>query len=82
LKIDDHIREKSPDLLVNFNQLYQELSLNMKHYDKQFASIEKKCKKVFESSSLTEDVYKMRDEMKEIKKTLAKFQTTMKKIFD
>ena len=71
-KVESHLKTLTPDLLVNFNTVYQELTRMMKDFQKTINEIEKKTKKLFESSSLTEDVYKMRDEMKNIKKKLDK----------
>lgn len=77
-KIDSHIKNNSPDLLVNFNMLYQDLTHTLKAQQVVISNIEKKAKKVFDSSSLAEDVYKLRDEMKAIKKKLDKFNKAMK----
>jgi len=69
-KVNEHLKNQNPDLLLNFNEMYKELTLMMKEFKNQISVTDKKLKKVFESSSLTEDVYKIRDEMKVIKKKL------------
>jgi hypothetical protein len=81
-KIDDYVKENNPDLLVNFNILYQNLTIEMKHMQDVVNNIEKKAKKVFESSSLCEDVYSMRDELKVLKKKMDKFNNAIKKMID
>jgi septation ring formation regulator EzrA len=80
-QIENRLKEMTPDLLTNFNMLYQELTQNMNEFQKTINVIEKKSKKVFESSTLCEDVYKMRDEMKAMKKKLDKFNSGIKKAF-
>lgn len=70
--IQEVLNSQRPEILVDFNIIYQELTLMMNEFKKTVLDIEKKTKKLFESSTLTEDVYKMRDEMKVIKKKLDK----------
>lgn len=77
--IDHYIKQNNPDLLINFNIIYQEISRMVKDFEKTINSIERKTKKLFESSSLTEDVYKMRDEMKSIKKKIDRLNSGLKK---
>lgn len=77
-KIQCNIRELTPELLINFNDLYKEISLMFGSITKTLENIEKKSKKLFESSSLTQDVYNMRDEMKVIKKKLDKLNNGLK----
>lgn len=71
-RVMTNLKEIRPDLLVNFNILYQDTSIQIKEIQKISDTIEKKSKKLFESSSLTEDVFKIRDEMKVLKKKLDK----------
>jgi len=81
-KIDNHIRDKNPELLTNFNTLYQNLTIEMKSFQTTIAHIEKKSKKLFESSSLCEDVYSLRDEVKVLKKKMDKFNNAIRKMVD
>jgi len=78
LKISKSIDSMTPDLLVNFNQVYQELTCMIQNQAQIIHDIERKFKKLFDSSSLTEDVYKMRDEMKVLKKKLDKINSGFK----
>lgn len=80
-EIDAHIKECEPDLLVSFGDIYKELTRMIQDFDSTVKDIEKKAKKVFESSTLTEDVYKMRDDLAELKKSVMKFNANVKKIF-
>jgi|HubBroStandDraft_2_1064218.scaffolds.fasta_scaffold00031_4 predicted nuclease with TOPRIM domain len=77
-KLEKNIKEMTPELLCSYNSVYQELTTMIKDFDKQIKSTEKKTKKLFESSTLTEDIYKMRDEMKVIKKKLDKLNSGLK----
>jgi hypothetical protein len=61
---------QTPDLLLNFQVLHDEIALNTKEMLSSFKNIERKLKKIIDSPSLYEDVYKMRDELIEIKKLL------------
>ncbi len=66
------LNSQRPEILIDFNIIYKELTMMMNEFRKTVNEVEKKTKKLFESSTLTEDVYKMRDEMKVIKKKLDK----------
>jgi hypothetical protein len=69
-RIKKNIESMTPDLLVNFNELYIKLTDIIKTQQKVIHDIEKKFKSIIQSSCLTEDVYKIRDEMKVIKKKI------------
>jgi len=73
-----NIQELNPDLMINYNIIYQEISMLMKDFEKTVHTVEKKVKKLFESSTLAEDVYKMRDDMIKIKKKLDKINNGFK----
>lgn len=79
--VEKNIKDLSPELLTNFNMIYQELTGMMKDFRVTVNSIEKKSKKLFESSTLTEDVYKMRDEVNKMKEA-TKYFDKIKKAFD
>jgi len=72
------IKEMTPDLLVNYVDTYKQLTFMINEFDKTIKTIEKKSKKLFESSSLTEDVYKMRDEMKALRKKIDRLNAGLK----
>lgn len=80
-KIHENLKTCTPELLVNFTQVYRDLSLNFKEINKMMKDIEKKSKKIFQSSSLTEEVFKIRDDVKEITKKLDRLTNGIKKIF-
>lgn len=60
------------NLLANFEEAYKEITMMTKEIQNTFRSFEKKMNKIVSSPSLYEDVYKMRDELIEIKKLLQK----------
>jgi len=76
--INEKLTEMTPDLMTDFNCIYQELTRMMKDFQKTINAIENKTKKLIESSSLTQDVYSIRDEMKVIKKKLDKLNSGLK----
>jgi|GEM_PF-1899542 len=80
-KIEENIQQINPELLVNFTHLYQHIENLIREHDDTIKSIEKKSKKIFESSSLAEDVYKLRDEVNKMKEA-TKYFAKIKKAFD
>ncbi len=68
----------SPEILTNFNVLYQESTNLLNILQENVWKIEKKAKKCVDSTALYEDVYKIRDEMKIIKKKLDKLNRGFK----
>lgn len=76
--VKQNIEIQSPELFINFNEIYKELTLMMKNFEKTINTIEKKVKKLVESSTLTNDVYQIRDEMKVIKSKLNKLSINFK----
>ena|SRR6202522_1230163 len=79
-KIRENLNDTNPELLTSFTHLYQECTLLTKAMEKQMAQIEKKTKKIVESSSLCEDVYKLRDEVCALKKKIDKFNSSIRKL--
>jgi transcriptional regulator of heat shock response len=59
-------------LIGNFTETYQETIRMIENFQETFWDLNKKMKKIVDSGSLYEDVYKMRDELIEIKKLLEK----------
>lgn len=76
--INNNLKDLSPELMINFNMVYKELTTMIKEHDKIVKSLEKKSKKLFESSTLTEDVYTVRDEVKLLKKKIDKLNSGLK----
>ncbi len=68
----EKIKENDPSILINFEECYKETTLLINSMKDDFNSLSKKMKKIIDSSSLYDDVYKMRDEIIEIKKMLEK----------
>lgn len=69
-QVIERMSTQTPDLLINFQSLHDEILLNTKQLINSFKDIDKKLKKIVSSPCLYEDVYKMRDELNEIKKTI------------
>lgn len=69
-EIVKNIERNDVDLLANFQMAYKEITLMTNEIQKTFGAFEKKMKKIIDSPSLYEDVYKMRDELIEIKRIL------------
>jgi chromosome segregation ATPase len=65
--------------LFNLSENLEKLS---KKIQKSNDEVEKKLKKVIDCQSLYEDVYKMRDEMKNVQKEWKSFSEKLKKIFN
>lgn len=63
-----HIEDNGPELLINFNELYIETTRMIQIMQKDFDNLSRKMKKIIDSKSLYEDVYKMRDDLIEIKR--------------
>jgi hypothetical protein len=78
IDIDKHIEDKNPELLTNFHMIYGECENLLKQSTKIINSVEKKVSKLFDSSNLAEDVFKMRDEMKKLRQKLDKFNKALK----
>lgn len=81
-RVNDFIKKEHPDLhdclkkeVLNINKVIQQ---HKKNVEKTKDVLEKAVK----SSSLYEDVYKMRDEFSEIKNFMNSFQTKIKKAFE
>lgn len=73
-KIMDDIHEIEPELMMNFNETYKETTQMIKQFQNDFLHIHKKMNKLVSSPSLYQDVYKMRDEIIEIKKLIQKIE--------
>lgn len=71
-QIYKNIQKNNPEMLEDISESYKEMTLLVRHTEELFISMEKKLKKLINSPSLYEDVYKMRDELIEIKNMLKK----------
>lgn len=80
-EINQFIQFTYPDFSDNLKKTALEIEKNATKNQKVLDEIEKKIKKLFESSSLCEDVYKMRDDLKDCKTKMDAITTKMKKIF-
>jgi hypothetical protein len=70
--VNAHIRKADTGLLVDFQEVYKETTSIIQIMRDDFNVLSKRMKKIIDSTSLYEDVYKMRDELIEIKKMLKK----------
>lgn len=75
------ITDKDPGLLKDYSKIHEEICKRSEEFDKKIKLIDTKLKKLVESSTLCEDVYGLRDEMKELKKLVSAFETKIKKVF-
>ena len=66
------IKENDPSILIDFHECYKETTSIIQIMREDFDRLSKKMKKIVDSPSLYDDVYKMRDEIIEIKKMLEK----------
>lgn len=80
-RVTRSIASMDADLLLDFKKVHKNLVLDIKRMENLCSTIEDKLGKLFESSSLTEDVYKLRDEMKEINKKLYKVNANFKNFY-
>ena len=80
-KIETLLAEKDPNLLKSIDDDFKVLKKTLSDFANAEKAIEKKLKKLVDSSSLCEDVYRMRDEMKAFKKEFEAYSLKMKKVF-
>lgn len=80
-RIESLLQEKDPSLLISITKELDNLKIGVNEFKTIEKGIDKKLKKLVDSSSLYEDVYKMRDEMKAFKKDFESFSEKMKKLF-
>jgi len=80
--IDKINKSINPELLTNFNIMYQEITRIFNHFEPIIKKLEKQSKKVINCETLYEDVYKVRDEIKTLKSDMVTLKKGFKKIFD
>lgn len=66
-EIDQYIKKKNPDLLLNFTCIYQELLLCMKEFDGTLKFIEKKMKKLIDNTAIFETLHLMKEDLQDMK---------------
>ena len=78
--IQDNIKKANPDLLTNFNLLHKEISIEFDTYKKEFNKMDRKVKKCVDSTTLYQDVYKIKDELKKLKDIQNKYKSLLKSL--
>lgn len=82
VRLDEYMMKQYPDLSNRLNSLSLKLDDHEKSIEKSLKDMMKREKNLIKSESIYEDVYKLRDEFKEIKKFVDEFQKKMKKVFE
>jgi len=80
-EVNDFISKDHPGAFSDLNTLKCDIQGMVKKFNEREPAIEKKLKKVFESDSLCEDVYRMKDDVKEVKKELELLTRKLKNLF-
>ena len=80
-QLDAYMMKQYPDLSNRLNQMALDLKDNYNKFDKKLSHLIIREQKVAKSNSIYEDVYKMRDEMKEIKTLNEELSKKIKKAF-
>ncbi len=68
--------------IIEIQNMGNEIKEILKKQNKKIELMESKIENVFTSSSICEDVYKMRDEFKDFKKQFESFNNKLKKVFE
>lgn len=76
------LQKDYPDISSGLIELSKKIDKKIKSYDEKDKKIDLKLKTIVSSSSLCEDVYKMRDEFKEMKCFMDGFSKKLKKVFE
>lgn len=80
-RLDEYMMKQYPDLSNRLNSLALKLDDHEKSIEKSIKEMTKREQNVIKSESVYEDIYKLRDEFKEIKEFIDEFQKKMKKVF-
>lgn len=80
-QIDNFLKEKYPDVSHSMVDLNRKMQDTIQQHEKNCKMIKEKLEKVIKSDAIYEDVYLIRDEMKELKKSVEEFTNKMKKVF-
>jgi hypothetical protein len=81
-EINKYLKETHPMLDTNLTLVAEDLKKFADKLSKNGAAVEKKLEKVIQNSSIYEDVYKIRDEMKEVSKFIGGFKKKISKAFE
>lgn len=82
LRIDKYLSETYPDFHRSLTEMVKSLEIRTKEMEKRDEKIKKEAASICKSNSLFEDVYRMRDEMFEIRNFMNEFKKKFKKLFD
>lgn len=80
-QINDYIKKVYPDMCDRVKNATESLEKTVTKHERNVKLIEEKLKKIVNSDALYEDVYKMRDEMKVLSKSVDDFTKKFKKVF-
>lgn len=80
-KINEFLTKNYPDLNNTLILTTQELAENVKAHKKCLEKLNEKLQTVIKSDSVYEDMYSLRDQMREMKKSNDDFMNKMKKVF-
>ena len=81
-QLNEFLKKDYPDISHSLSLSAKELEKAIKVNDQNAENIRKKLEKVVKSDSLYEDVYKMRDEFKEMQNFMDGFKKKIKKAFE
>jgi hypothetical protein len=80
--LEEFINKKFPEIKKTLQKSCTNFDKMMETYKEKHKQLDETLKKVDLSASLYEDVYKLRDQMKEIDKFMKEFKTKVKKAFE
>jgi len=81
-KIENFLSETYPDISNILAKSIIDIGKTIEKYEKNQEKLQEKLQSMVKSETLFEDVYKLRDEFKEIKKFYEGFSKKIKKAFD
>ena len=81
-QVNEFLKKEYPDLNRSLTLKQKEFEKLILKHEKNVEMMANKLNKVIKSDSLYEDVYKMRDEFKEMKKFMDSFSKKIKKAFE
>jgi len=81
-QVNEFLKKEYPDISRSLTLSAKELEKAIKVHDQNAEKIRKKLETVIKSETLYEDVYKMRDEFKEIQNFMEGFKKKIKKAFE
>ena len=80
--IDSFLKKEYPDISSKLTEIAKTLDNRTKTMGIKDKEMNEKLNKIVQSNSIYEDVYKLRDEFKEIQKFMEGFQKKLKKVFE